>query len=784
MLLKQVPMKRFLILLGTVMFVGGVALGQTGDLGAQIAAADAKLGAGVGEIPVIASGTISEGKVSLSVGHDLVCNDHITIFLNAGSYLYQNSHTRIKNCIISSTSTPISGEIQSVDTDHVELDNVTFVGGGNLVYWDRVNNFRISDNKVVSITAANSVTNTVQNGFYLVNCSQGVVDHLMASSFVFPVGPAGIPAILSLNLSHDITINNVSISNVDASFTFGGSGIQVNGSSHITIQGGVITHNAKMDGITTESWGKTTPSYDITITDLDASYNGGQGLNTGAPLSLGDGIDIINSGHVRISNCKILGSGYVGNQQPAIWLFLDDDVVVANSDLSDSSMGGIDIAGSQNVILIDNSINRNQASGTFSEAQIGTATSVGPKVTFAGGVSGSFGLPWRTGTPFVLDGVTYAIASVLDEEHIVLTSSPPDHPSPVTWLVNTNNEQLIGDVINDNGLGRFGGQLQVGISWGDATNGTISGVTAIDTGAGTQLYGLEFSSTASAILSGNTFSPNLEAGDGIFGSQQVVVPTNLSFPAQAVATTSSAQTVTFTAGAVVVQNLVVQVSGDFSQTNNCGTGLLAFGTCQVQLAFTPMGRGTLNGTLTVTDSAPNSPQTVLLTGTGVSSGLGLSTAPGGSNSARLAAGGTAKYSLSIGGAGMSGTASLSCTGAPTGATCNLPASVAISATQATAFTASVTSQAPSLGALGPTPFQPAPWLCALVMMGWIVLPTGVSSKHLARRYPIWLVLALLMFLCSCGGGNFSGTPKGTYTLMITAKLGSTSQQMPLMLLVQ
>src|SRR5439155_15363729 len=141
-------------------------------------------GAGVGEIPVTASGTISEGKVSLSVGHDLVCNDDVTIFLNAGSYLYQNSHTRIKNCIISSTSIPISGEIQSVNTDHVELDNVTFEGGGNLVYWDRVETFRISDNKVVSITAANPVTNTVQNGYYLVNCSRGVVDRLMASSFV------------------------------------------------------------------------------------------------------------------------------------------------------------------------------------------------------------------------------------------------------------------------------------------------------------------------------------------------------------------------------------------------------------------------------------------------------------------------------------------------------------------------------------------------------------------------------------------------------------------------
>ena len=34
------------------------------------------------------------------------------------------------------------------------------------------------------------------------------------------------------------------------------------------------------------------------------------------------------------------------------------------------------------------------------------------------------------------------------------------------------------------------------------------------------------------------------------------------------------------------------------------------------------------------------------------------------------------------------------------------------------------------------------------MMGWIVLPAGVSSKHLARRYPLWLVLFLLMSIQS------------------------------------
>jgi hypothetical protein len=780
-------MKRFLTLPVTVMFMACIAVGQNGDLGARIAAEDAKLGASPGEIHVTASGLISEGKVSLSAGHDLVCDDHTTISLKAGSYLYQNSHTRIRNCIISSTSVPIQGEIQSIDTENVELDNVTFVGGGNLVYWDGVSDFLISDNKVVSITAFTPVTQKAQSGYYLLHCSQGQVNNLNTSAFVFPAGSQSIPAILGIYLSHDITVNNIFISHVDASYTFGGSGIQIGGSTNITVNGGVITYNAKMDGVTTLSFPfegiGLNPSYGITITGLNASYNGGQGLNTAAPLSLGDGIDVINTAHVRISNCMLLGSGYIGNQQPAIWLFLDDDVVVENTDMSDGSMGGIDISGSPNVRLVNNTINRNQASGTFSEAQIGTATSLGSTVTFVGGVSGRFGLAWGAGTPFILDGITYKIASVPNEAQVILTSSPPNHPSPVTWVVNSVNEQMIGDVINDNGLGGFGGQIQVGISWADGTNGVISGVTAIDTGAGTQLYGLEFANTATAILSDDIFSPNVEPGDGIFGSEQTVSPTNVSFPNQTIGTTSSSQTITLTAGAVVLQNLLIQVSGDFSETNNCGKGLSAFGTCQIQVNFAPTVAGSLNGTLTLTDSAPSSPQTVSLSGGGVS--LGLSVASGASSSATVAAGTTAKYSLSIGGDGMSGTASLSCTGAPQGATCNVPSPIAVSATQATAFTVSVTTPAPQ-SALPPTDLRPSPRLWALAMMGWVVLSAAVSTMRPARRSLRWLPLFLLMALCSCGGngGSSTGTPPETYHLTITANTGSTSQQLPLTLTVQ
>jgi hypothetical protein len=59
----------------------------------------------------------------------------------------------------------------------------------------------------------------------------------------------------------------------------------------------------------------------------------------------------------------------------------------------------------------------------------------------------------------------------------------------------------------------------------------------------------------------------------------------------------------------------IQVTGDFSQTNNCGTVAANGGTCTVQVTFTPTSTGSRTGTITFTDSAPTSPQTLMLNGT-------------------------------------------------------------------------------------------------------------------------------------------------------------------------
>src|SRR5208337_5056467 len=65
------------------------------------------------------------------------------------------------------------------------------------------------------------------------------------------------------------------------------------------------------------------------------------------------------------------------------------------------------------------------------------------------------------------------------------------------------------------------------------------------------------------------------------------------------------------------------VSGDFTQTNNCGTSVAVGSSCTISVMFTPTGSGTQSGTLSISDNAPGSPQTVTLSGTGGAAAVSL-----------------------------------------------------------------------------------------------------------------------------------------------------------------
>ena len=99
-------------------------------------------------------------------------------------------------------------------------------------------------------------------------------------------------------------------------------------------------------------------------------------------------------------------------------------------------------------------------------------------------------------------------------------------------------------------------------------------------------------------------------------------PTNLTFSSQTVGTTSSPQSVTLTnTGNESLSVTSIGASGDYAQTNTCGTSLGAGANCTVSVTFTPTTTGTRTGTVTITDSASDSPQTVSLSGTGTSAAV-------------------------------------------------------------------------------------------------------------------------------------------------------------------
>lgn len=70
--------------------------------------------------------------------------------------------------------------------------------------------------------------------------------------------------------------------------------------------------------------------------------------------------------------------------------------------------------------------------------------------------------------------------------------------------------------------------------------------------------------------------------------------------------------------AVSISN--VTVSGPFVLSSNCGSSVAGSGSCPIYVYFYPSAAGSASGTLTVTDSASNSPQTAALSGTGGSGG--------------------------------------------------------------------------------------------------------------------------------------------------------------------
>jgi len=165
---------------------------------------------------------------------------------------------------------------------------------------------------------------------------------------------------------------------------------------------------------------------------------------------------------------------------------------------------------------------------------------------------------------------------------------------------------------------------------------TYLGGSDVDVGAG-----IAVDSSGNAYVTGRTFSGNFPTANAFqanIGGQfdafvaklsglalptAMVAPSSLAFGNQAVNTASAAQTVTLTNNgdaALTVTSITAASTpaspAQFSETDTCDGSVAAGSNCTISVTFTPAASGPQIGTLTITDNASNSPETVTLTGTG------------------------------------------------------------------------------------------------------------------------------------------------------------------------
>ena len=161
----------------------------------------------------------------------------------------------------------------------------------------------------------------------------------------------------------------------------------------------------------------------------------------------------------------------------------------------------------------------------------------------------------------------------------------------------------------------LGSQTGGGHRWGDYTSLTIDPTDDCTFWFSEEYQKVNGGFNWSTAIGNFTF-PGCGGGGG--NPQVSLSPTKLAFKKVGIGQTSSPQSVTLTNTGNATLNLAsVTVSASYQISNNtCGATVAAGANCVVSVTLTPTKKGAIKGTLSFTDDAAGSPQTVALTGTG------------------------------------------------------------------------------------------------------------------------------------------------------------------------
>ncbi len=430
--------------------------------------------------------------------------------------------------------------------------------------------------------------------------------------------------------------------------------------------------------------------------------------------------------------------------------------------------------------------------------------------TTAGAISGSLtftdnsdNVAGATQTITLLGTATAAAPTVqISATSLNFNSEPVGSKSTAQTVTLTNSGSTalaISSISSISASGDFASTNTCGTSVAAGAACTIS-VTFTPTASGTRTGTLTIADNASG--SAQTVALSGTGATAVVTAPAVTLsPTSLTFASQTDGTTSVAQTLTLTnSGNVALTITGITAFGDFAQTNTCATTVAAGSSCTISSTFTPTAAGTRTGTLTISDNASGSPQTVALSGTGVALNGGGAVFTVSSNSTALtiaSPGGTTTATISLSPqSGFSGAVNLTCAvtyqgqGTPSSPpTCSLNPPQAQITGSPISSTLTVSTTAASAAAMPKRLFDNYRLaLAALLFLG--VLPR--------RRLRSGLLFAALCSValsgtlgCSpgkSGSGNNTPTPNpgtttGNYQVTVTATSGTvtTSTTIPLSL---
>lgn len=204
----------------------------------------------------------------------------------------------------------------------------------------------------------------------------------------------------------------------------------------------------------------------------------------------------------------------------------------------------------------------------------------------------------------------------------------------------------------------------------------------------------------------------------------------------------------------------------------------------IPVDFVPTAAGPRSGSMSFTDNAPNSPQTISFTGVGLTTdfSLAVSNIPA---SSTVTAGQAAGYELDLAsGTQFSGPMTLSCTGLPQGATFSVAAQglstqFGLAADTLLSFSVRINTTARTTAQ---NKSKPVLWYGFASMFALALVAGRKRRKYLLA----FITVLMLLPIASCGGGGASNngpTPAGTYNITFTATSGSTTHTAPATLMV-